>query len=204
MNEKEEPAPPGKPPTGFAGAQRFMCCRYYVPGEMSEFMLLKYLDSINREKVRPKTGEIFPTDLTFVLVGGREVTVAALKWGFSTAKGPVFNARGETYTEKPFFRPYARNRAAAFCSEYYEWKNKVKYAVKSADGSPIFLAGIYRNMVNGEGEFTILTLPPIPKIAPLHDRMPLALTGAAAEKWLQGAGEKQVFDGIQDLYYETA
>lgn len=167
-------------------------------------MLLKYLDSINREKARPKTGEIFPTDLTFVLVGGENIKVAALKWGFSTAKGPVFNARGETYTEKPFFRPYARNRAAAFCSEYYEWKNKVKYAVKSVDGSPIFLAGIYKNFENKEGEFTVITLPPVPNIAPLHDRMPLALTESAAEEWLKGAGADRVYGKIQNLYYETA
>ncbi len=187
-----------------------MCCRYYVPGEMSEFMLLKYLDAIN--KASPKNGEIFPTDLSPVIKGvdvdngfsGKNIAVSAMKWGFSTSKGPIFNARGETYEEKPFFRPYAKQRCAAYCSEYYEWKDRVKYAVRAKDGSPIFLAGIFRELPTQGSEFTIITLPPVSDVERLHDRMPLAVKNAAAEEWLGGGDISYVFRGVQELCYERA
>ncbi|MDD4124641.1 MAG: SOS response-associated peptidase family protein [Eubacteriales bacterium] len=179
-----------------------MCCRYYVPGEMSEFMLLKYLNAINDNK--PKHGEIFPTDMSPVIYGGDNIAVTSMKWGFSSQKGPVFNARGETFEEKAFFRPYADNRCAAFCSEYYEWNGKVKYAVRAKNDKPIFLAGIYRSIPGQGSEFTIITLPPVIDIAPLHDRMPLAVTNEAAEEWLAGRDIQYVFRGVQELCYERA
>ena len=188
-------------PNNFFKKGVVMCCRYYVPGEMSEFLLLKYLDQIND---KPKKGEIFPTDLSPVLYGKDNIAMTGMKWGFSTTKGVVFNARGETYNEKYLFSPHALNRCVAFCSEYYEWKNKIKFAVRPKADIPLFLAGIYRILPNNGYEFTIITLPPVESIAPLHDRMPLAIDNAAAEEWLKGRDIQTVFKGVPELCYEIA
>lgn len=178
-----------------------MCCRYYVPGEMSEFLILKYLDKINE---KPKNGEIYPSDLSLVIYGSGGISVTGMKWGFSTRNGVVFNARGETYEEKYLFAPYALKRCAAVCSEYYEWKNKIKYAVRPEDKIPLFLAGIYRQIPGNGYEFTIITLPPVGEIADLHDRMPLAVTNDAAEAWLSGKDVQYVYNAVPKLYYEKA
>ena len=168
-----------------------MCCRYYVPGEMSEFLLLKYLDQIND---KPKKGEIFPTDLSPVLYGKDNIAMTGMKWGFSTTKGVVFNARGETYNEKYLFSPPA---PFAFFGTTFNY-------LPSGRRTYLYFAGIYRILPNNDYEFTIITLPPVESIAPLHDRMPLAIDNAAAEEWLKGRDIQTVFKGVPELCYEIA
>lgn len=176
-----------------------MCCRYYTPAEMSEFMLTRYLDLINDDV---KYGEIFPTDMSPVIISTTEgCGITSMKWGFSGAKSPIFNARGETLQEKSIFKPYYRKRCTVFCSEYYEWKGKERYKIQSADGSPLFLAGIWRE--KGQKEFTIITVPPVIELAQLHDRMPFVLTEASALYWLTGKDESFVSKGIPKLVYSV-
>ncbi len=185
--------------------RKTMCCRYYVPEEMSEFMILKYLDSLERK--RAKSGEIYPTDLAPVIKWDNMPAVSAMRWGFKIPKGVVFNARGETLEEKNLFRPHLENRVAAFCGKYYEWREKVKYAVKRESGRAIFLTGFYRPGAGGENEFTIITVPPKKAISYLHDRMPLALDEELAIEWVSGRVRdiSELYSHTpDDLYFEKA
>ncbi len=105
-------------------------------------------------------------------------------------KYPTFNARGETAHQKPTFRSAFKSRRCLIPADgYYEW-------VKAEDGGrdpwyihldhqPFSFAGLWEvNEGLGITSCTVLTLPSIGGIKPLHDRMPVILTPTVWDAWL--------------------
>ena len=100
----------------------------------------------------------------------------------------------ETVTSKPAFRDAFRQRRCLVPADFfYEWMKtpagKQPYAVWLADGTPMAFAGLWerwRNPVDGDAvySFTIITGPPNPLVAPIHDRMPVILRREAWRVWL--------------------
>ncbi len=111
----------------------------------------------------------------------------------------AFNARSEELEDKPMFRSaLEKRRAVVPASGYYEWKTvdgvKIPHYIHPADGSPLFIAGLYewwRDKAKADDDptrwllsFTILTRDSIGHLGSIHDRMPLFLDPDHADAWL--------------------
>lgn len=111
----------------------------------------------------------------------------------------AFNARSEELEDKPMFRSaLEKRRAVVPASGYYEWKTvdgvKIPHYIHPADGSPLFMAGLYewwRDKEKADDDptrwllsFTILTRDSIGRLGSIHDRMPLFLDPDHADAWL--------------------
>ena len=108
-----------------------------------------------------KTGEIFPTDLTPVLLPYADVIVPRLMvWGFPSFrnKGVIINARSETVREKKLFASALEKRRCIIPSTgFYEWNaEKKKFLFNMPDSGMLYMAGIY-DRFDGEDRFVILT-----------------------------------------------
>jgi putative SOS response-associated peptidase YedK len=107
----------------------------------------------------------------------------------------MINARSETVAEKPAFRDALKTRRCLIVADgFYEWQartsaRKRPFHITRADGAPFAFAGLWASW-HGDGDdalrsCTIITTAANPKIADIHDRMPVMLPGAAAEEaWL--------------------
>jgi putative SOS response-associated peptidase YedK len=139
--------------------------------------------------------------------GVRELTL--LRWGLvpSWAKDPsignrMINARAETVAEKPSFRAaFRRRRCLVLADGFYEWKKenagKTPYLISLASGMPFAFAGLWEHWQSREtGESietaTLITTAASGFMAELHDRMPVVLGPATADRWL--AGEDEVIE----------
>lgn len=102
------------------------------------------------------------------------------------------NARIETVAEKPMFRRIFRyRRCLAAADGWYEWRlengAKQPYFLCFEDRRPFFFGGLWDEWQEPDGlapTFTILTRPPAPNIAHIHDRMPVIIASEAYDAWL--------------------
>ena len=129
-----------------------------------------------------------------------ERRLALARWGLipSWAKDPgvgvrAFNARIETAAEKPTFRgAFAKRRCVLPADGYYEWKkqgaSKQPMFIQARDGEPLAFAGLYERWTDAEGRelwsVSILTEPALGPLAEIHDRMPLTVSRALLDPWL--------------------
>ena len=126
-----------------------------------------------------------------------------LRWGLVPfwAKDPsignrMINARAETVAEKPSFRnAYKKRRCLVLADGFYEWRKegdgKTPYFISLADGSPFAFAGLWENWSSKESEESLQTAAIITTaasdfMATLHQRMPVVMVPAQAERWLDG------------------
>lgn len=97
---------------------------------------------------------------------------------------PMVNARAETAAEKPFFRDAWRwRRALVPADAWYEaprrGADKLPRLFRLKSGAPFAMAGLWE-----AGSFAVLTVPPNPLVARVHDRMPALLARDAEDAWL--------------------
>ncbi len=133
-----------------------------------------------------------------------------LRWGLVPfwAQTPdvglkMINARLETAAERPAFRrAFERFRCLIAADGFYEWRGaatdpspdrpsggaKQPFHITRQDGRPFAFAGLWSSWHGPGGAAlrtcTIITTAANPKIAPLHDRMPVILTPDAESPWL--------------------
>ena len=105
--------------------------------------------------------------------------------GVSDPRYAVINARAETAAAKPMFRESVRSRHCLIPSTgFYEWDaNKRKYLFTLPGQDVLYMAGLYDRRDN-EDCYCVLTTAPNPSMQPIHDRMPLILTGEQRRRWL--------------------
>ncbi len=104
----------------------------------------------------------------------------------------LINARAETVASLPAFRDAFRARRCLVPADgFYEWKREGRdrqpFHIRFADRRLFAFAGLWnprQGDAEGHGSFTILTCPPSPVVAPLHDRMPVILPPEAWSAWL--------------------
>ncbi len=191
-----------------------MCGRYGV--QVSGEALVQLAQALVTAEVALGEGltgpwpEVRPTDLAPVLLGrGRGIEVSGLRWGIRVTvpregRGAapddlretlVINARAETAATKRAFR--AGTRALVPATGWLEWPAddwqtpagrgaaRQPVALGAPDGRIVWFAGL---SVPGHANdaFVIVTRPPVSDIAPIHDRMPAIVDGAAARAWLSG------------------
>ena len=179
-----------------------MCGRYrFGEGIWDEDLAVTMAQAVRvAEKfgVKMKTeGEIRPTDVAPVIApSARDRSLGAfpMQWGFTHPKRGmlVFNTRMETAQERGMLAGSIDERRCLVPAEcYYEWKKidpkrKERYAFRAADGSPLFMAGLYirTSDVRQLPCFTILTQDAQKAIRDLHPRMPVLVPWSRAAEWL--------------------
>ncbi|TWT55765.1 putative SOS response-associated peptidase YedK [Thalassoglobus neptunius] len=151
---------------------------------------------------------IAPTQKSIVCHLGESDTpvLTPMRWGLipSWAKdlrigAKMINARSETVAEKPSFRSaFKRRRCLVPASGFYEWKRSGKekqpFHIHQTDDSPFAMAGLWELLKQSGGpdrdepaeilSFTILTAAANSFMSPIHDRMPVILSGESAAVWL--------------------
>ena len=105
----------------------------------------------------------------------------------------MINARAETLTELPSFKPLVdRRRCIIPADGFYEWrkegKHKVPMWVHLKNQEPFGLAGLWDVWRKPDGKrvesFTIITTDPNELVRPIHNRMPVILQPEDEEQWL--------------------
>ena len=146
---------------------------------------------------------VAPTDPAAVVVerpdGRRGVTVyqwgLVPHWAGSAADAARrINARSETAAASPAYRDaLRRHRCIVPVDGFYEWsrngRTREPHFIRRPDGRPLALAGLWAAWrpapdAPSRRTFTILTARANDAIAPLHDRMPVALDPADWARWL--------------------
>jgi putative SOS response-associated peptidase YedK len=132
-----------------------------------------------------------------------ERTVQNLRWGLipSWAKdariaSSLINARTESLASRPAFAKALRQRRCAVLADgFYDWSgegtSRQPYLVTRRDNAPFAFAGLWDRWIERQngGEtpidtFTIVTTAANDLLRQLHPRMPVILTGAALDVWL--------------------
>ncbi len=133
-----------------------------------------------------------PTDPALIIRPGN--TADILHWGLVAewSKQPIVNARAESLAEKPTFMPLLENRCLVPASAYFEWrrdgKKRLKNRITLKDKGLMAFAGLV-----SDDRFTLITCPPAPAIAHIHNRMPVILEPRAEAAWL---GPDARFDDV--------
>jgi putative SOS response-associated peptidase YedK len=123
-----------------------------------------------------------------------------MRWGLvpSWTKDPrkitlLINARSETVRDKPAFKnAMKRRRCLVPANGYYEWQvsggRKRPYFIHRRDGHPFGLAALAETWIGPNGEeldtVAIVTAPASADLAVLHHRVPVTMTAADFERWL--------------------
>lgn len=147
-------------------------------------------------------------DLVVVRSGDDGRRLLMLRWGLvpSWAKDPsiasrLTNARSETVTEKPSFRDAIRRRRAVVpASGFYEWKREGTHkqpwyffpastASQSPPAATLAMAALWESWRTPDGGILetccLLTTAANATMRPVHDRMPVLLTTAGVNRWLE-------------------
>ena len=126
----------------------------------------------------------------------------SLRWGLvpswakeSSVAFRMINARAETLRERAAYRkPFERFRCLIPADGFYEWqaipgeRRKQPFHITRADGELFAFAGLWSVWHRGEPDelrsCTIITTAANPRIAEIHDRMPVILPREAEAPWL--------------------
>lgn len=150
----------------------------------------------------PTTYNAAPSQRLPVITNAAPGQIQLLNWGLvpawsrDPAAGPKpINARAETLAEKPSFRQLlGRRRCLVLADSFFEWQatpaGKVPHRILLRDEQPFAFAGLWDEWLDrSTGElhptFTIITTESNALMASIHNRMPVILSGPAAEHaWL--------------------
>lgn len=155
-----------------------MCARFEVKVPFQTLSERYGLTGFTSNAFQP--GEVRPTDVALMVTGdGAHMAHFGLAVDWQAA--PVINARAETVAGKPTFRPLLEQRCVVPASAWIEWRKDgaARHRNRIHGDSLFSLAGLYQ-----DDRFVILTCPPVPAIAHVHDRMPVVLAGDALSRWL--------------------
>lgn len=165
-----------------------MCGRYALYSSAADLVELFHI--VGELDVAPRYN-VAPTQTLPVLTeGGHAVPMV---WGLvptwsKDGKGFI-NARAEGLFEKPAFRAAARRRRCLVPANlFYEWVKvpggKQPMAIRRRDGRPFLMAGLWEPRRDAPPTYAVVTTAANALVAPIHDRMPVILEGAAADRWL--------------------
>jgi len=120
--------------------------------------------------------------------------------GAPDTKGPLLiNARSDKVSSSPAFRSSAKaKRCLVPMDGWYEWKgekgSKTPFYMHATDSEPLFMAGLWSSW-RPKGQdapsdakpllsCTIITTDAAGPLAEIHDRMPLTISAADWDRWL--------------------
>ena len=158
------------------------------------------VDQFAVSEYRPRYN-IAPTDPHWILrMRYEERSLLPAKWGLVNAwakdakrAAAQINARAETVRTANAFRDaFAKRRCVVPADGFFEWQgagsSKQPIWFHREDGQLILFAGLYESWQpqpeQWQHTFTIITTQPNGLVSPVHDRMPVILTGDAVDEWL--------------------
>ena len=145
---------------------------------------------------------IAPTQVVPVigLEPGGERALKQFRWGLIPRwskelpkAAPLINARSEGIAASRMFgEAFQRRRCLVPADGFYEWRkdksDKRPWRIVDAERPAFSFAGVWDGWRNPEGEivrsFAIVTTDANETLAPIHDRMPVMLTRADEDAWL--------------------
>lgn len=123
--------------------------------------------------------------------GDQGAVAASVRWGLvphwsaSMPKTPYFNARAETWRDKPVFRD---GRPCVIPMDgWYEWKDKAPFFVSAPGDRPLLVAGLWARCGDIVSA-TLLTTDAVGHLSSLHHRMPRVLSDGEVAPWLDATG----------------
>ena len=112
-----------------------------------------------------------------------------LRWGIARpGRPPQINTRVESLA-----RASSQQRRCLVTVEgFYEWQREGAHSqpflLRDLEGHPFALAGIWSSTATADGEVvesvSVLTCPPLPPVAAIHERMPLVIPKEGYGRWL--------------------
>ena len=143
---------------------------------------------------------IAPTNESPVLILSNERYIKFMKWGLipfwaddEKIGQKMINARSETLQKRKSYKPLIKKqRCIVIADGYYEWQgkkgSKQPFYIHKPDRSLFSMAGLWSQWKSEQNKvvnsYTIITTPPAPKIAHIHDRMPAILQQNKIDTWL--------------------
>ena len=166
-----------------------------------------------RDLVFRPSYNIAPTQLVLAVTNDGQRRAELMRWGLVPfwAKDikigyRMINAVGETAATKPAFRAaFKKRRCLILADGFFEWrkdgKEKIPTYIFLKSREPFAFAGLWETWKSPEGETvkscTILTTKPNEFMEPIHNRMPVILSGETEALWLDPMTEEP--DVLQPL-----
>ena len=180
-----------------------MCGRYGMHKNLSRKQIKELDEKIRQGVYKEESGwkaryNIAPTQYAPVKTEeGNEFRL--LRWGLiphwaedEKIGNRMINARIESVTEKPAYRPYTKQRCLVPATSYYEWMKKgtgkQPYRIFREGDELFYMAGLRAKWKSPQNEtiesYTILTQPPLERISHIHNRMPVLVAPTLTTDWL--------------------
>ena len=175
-----------------------MCGRYTLTSNLDELQASFKFEARDLE-YRPRFN-IAPTQQNLVVTNDGTRSAEYMRWGLlpfwvkdAKAGARMINAVSETASAKPAFRAaFRKRRCLVLANGFFEWRKEGKARIPnyffSTDHAPLAFAGLWETWKSPDGEriksFTILTTKANQLIQPIHDRMPVILSGETQALWL--------------------
>ena len=147
-------------------------------------------------------------DVLTVTYQDNEQVANVMRWGmipwWSKEPKGFINARAETLELKPSFsESFERRRCLVPADGFYEWrrdkKSRQPFYFQLEDEAPFAFAGLWDRWEKDGlaiNSCAIVTTAPNELLATIHDRMPVILSPAAQDEWLQSKGDSS---NLQEL-----
>lgn len=178
-----------------------MCGRFTLRSTDRIRMRLSNAQQLSLEVLAPRYN-IAPSQEVLVVTHKENERVAnVMRWGLipSWSKEPkgFINARAETLELKPSFsESFERRRCLVPADGFYEWrrdkKSRQPFYFQLEDEAPFAFAGLWDRWEKDGisiNSCAIVTTTPNELLATIHDRMPVILSAAAQDEWLQSKAD---------------
>ena len=188
-----------------------MCGRFTLTSNMDDLQGRFGFEA--RDLVFRPSYNIAPTQPVLAVTNDGQRRAELMRWGLIPfwAKDikigyRMINAVGETAATKPAFRAaFKKRRCLILADGFFEWrkdgKEKIPTYIFLKSREPFAFAGLWETWKSSEGETvkscTIVTTKPNEFMEPIHNRMPVILSGETEALWLDPMTEEP--DALQPL-----
>lgn len=178
-----------------------MCGRFTLRSTDRIRMRLSNAQQLPLEVLAPRYNIAPSQDVLTVTHQENEGVANVMRWGLipSWSKEPkgFINARSETLELKPSFsESFQRRRCLVPADGFYEWrrdkKSRQPFYFQLEDEAPFAFAGLWDRWEKDGisiNSCAIVTTTPNELLATIHDRMPVILSAAAQDEWLQSKAD---------------
>lgn len=187
-----------------------MCGRFAASADVDQLIEFFEIDQVVGE-LPPRSYNIAPTDPIVAVLErqrpeGPTRVLTTVRWGLvpswasdSSGAARLINARVETLSVKPSFRRALASRRCLIPADgYYEWRERPRlgggrpvkqpYFIRPKAAGPLAMAGLYEYWKAPDASWltsaTIITCAATDELGRLHDRMPMAVSPANWDAWL--------------------
>ncbi len=169
-----------------------MCARYSLTKEGISILIgeIEIILSIGaRYNIAPKQ------NIPVIFNNGGKIQEKEMSWGWNTnfSDQPLINAKSETISSLPTFKPYLHQRCLIPADGFYEWtKDKTPIRFMRRHDEPFCFAGLWRvtqrkpyDVEIDVFSVVILTRPPVAPVTQFHNRMPFVVEPHNYDNWLK-------------------